>query len=70
MGEFSPMHWLVVIAVCLLIFGPGKLPEIGKSLGQGIREFKKAMKEVTSTEETGKTQAISKAEPVQDKKVS
>lgn len=70
MGEFSPLHWLVVIAVVLLIFGPGKLPEFGRSLGQGIKEFKKAMKEVTNTEESAKPIAISKADSTQQEKTS
>ncbi len=36
---------LVILLVCLLLFGANRLPEIGKSLGEGIREFKKAFKE-------------------------
>ncbi len=36
---------LVILLVCLLLFGANRLPEIGKSLGEGIREFKKAIKE-------------------------
>ena len=36
---------LVIFLVCLLLFGANRLPEIGKSLGDGIREFKKALKE-------------------------
>ena len=43
MGEFSPIHWLVVLGVILILFGPNRLPEIGKGLGEAIREFKKAM---------------------------
>ncbi len=43
-GAFSPLHWLVVLGMALLLFGPKKLPELGKSLGEGIRGFKKAMK--------------------------
>ncbi len=34
---------LVVLLVCLLLFGANRLPEIGRSLGEGIREFKRAM---------------------------
>ena len=45
MGEFSPIRWLVVLIVALLIFGPKRIPEIAKSLGEGIREFKKSMRE-------------------------
>ena len=36
---------LIILLVCLLLFGANRLPEIGKSLGEGIREFKKAMKD-------------------------
>ena len=31
MGEFAPMHWLVVLVVALLIFGPKRIPEVAKS---------------------------------------
>ena len=36
---------LVILLICLLLFGANRLPEIGKSLGEGIREFKRAMKD-------------------------
>lgn len=39
---------LLILVICLLIFGAGKLPEIGKSLGKAISEFKKGMKEISS----------------------
>jgi sec-independent protein translocase protein TatA len=42
-GAFSPMHWLVVLFIVLLLFGPKKLPEIGKGLGTAIRGFKDAL---------------------------
>ena len=42
-GLFQPMHMLIILAIALIFFGPGKLPELGKGLGKGIREFKKAM---------------------------
>ena len=42
-GLFQPMHLLVVGAIALLIFGPKKLPELGKGLGESIRSFKAAM---------------------------
>jgi sec-independent protein translocase protein TatA len=44
-GLFQPMHLLVILVIVLIIFGPGRLPEIGKGLGQSIRGFKKAMSE-------------------------
>jgi sec-independent protein translocase protein TatA len=44
-GLFQPMHLLVVVFVALLVFGPKKLPELGKGLGDGIRSFKESMRE-------------------------
>ncbi len=38
---------LVILLVCLLLFGANRLPEIGKSLGEGIREFKKTIREAS-----------------------
>jgi len=42
---FQPMHLLVIFAIALLVFGPKKLPELGKGIGEGIRGFKSAMKD-------------------------
>jgi sec-independent protein translocase protein TatA len=44
-GIFQPMHLLVILAVALLVFGPKKLPELGKGLGEAISGFKKAIHE-------------------------
>jgi sec-independent protein translocase protein TatA len=44
-GLFQPMHLLVVFGIALLVFGPKKLPELGKGIGDGIRGFKSAMKD-------------------------
>jgi len=44
-GLFQPMHLLVLLVIVLLIFGPSRLGELGKSLGDGIRGFKDGMKE-------------------------
>jgi sec-independent protein translocase protein TatA len=43
MGSFSLVHWIVVIVILLLVFGPKRLSEVGKGLGQGIRNFKKGI---------------------------
>jgi sec-independent protein translocase protein TatA len=42
-GLFSPMHLIVLLVIVLIIFGPGKLPELGNSLGKSIKNFKKAV---------------------------
>jgi sec-independent protein translocase protein TatA len=44
-GLFQPMHLLVIFGLAILMFGPKKLPELGKGLGEGIRGFKSAMKD-------------------------
>jgi sec-independent protein translocase protein TatA len=44
-GLFQPMHLLVIFFVALLVFGPKKLPELGKGLGEGIRALKNSMKD-------------------------
>jgi len=43
-GLFQPMHLLVIFGIALLVFGPKKLPELGKGIGEGIRGFKAAMR--------------------------
>lgn len=42
-GLFQPMHLLVIFGIALLVFGPKKLPELGKGIGEGIRGFKSAI---------------------------
>jgi sec-independent protein translocase protein TatA len=43
-GLLQPMHLLVIFGIALLVFGPKKLPELGKGLGESIRGFKDALK--------------------------
>jgi sec-independent protein translocase protein TatA len=47
MGEFSPIHWMIVLAIILLLFGGRKIPELAKGLGEGIRNFKEGMSGAT-----------------------
>lgn len=44
-GLFQPMHLLVILIIAMLVFGPKRLPELGKGLGDGIRSFRNAMRE-------------------------
>jgi len=52
-GLFQPTHLIFILLIVLILFGPGKLPELGKGLGKGIREFKDALRGgMSSTEES------------------
>ena len=42
-GLFQPMHLLVLLGIAIFVFGPKKIPELGKGLGEGIRGFKAAL---------------------------
>jgi sec-independent protein translocase protein TatA len=55
-GLFRPMHLLLILIIVLIIFGPGKLPEIGASLGKSIRGFKKAMSDKDEPKEEAKSE--------------
>src|SRR5580693_81511 len=65
-------EWLIVLLAVLLLFGAKKIPDLARGLGQGIREFKKATKEVTdeiqntpadTTSQTGKSPAATPSQP-------
>lgn len=42
-GLLQPWHLIVILVIILIVFGPGKLPDLGSSLGRGIREFKQGV---------------------------
>lgn len=44
-GLFQPMHLLVIAVIAMLVFGPKKLGDLGKGLGEGIRSFKQAVRD-------------------------
>ena len=45
---FHPFWLIILLAIVLIIFGPGKLPELGGAVGRGIREFRKASSDITN----------------------
>ena len=61
-GLLQPTHLIVIMLIVLVIFGPGKLPELGNAIGKAIRDFKKAMAE---SEET--TKGSSEFKRIEDK---
>ncbi|AHJ11843.1 twin-arginine translocase TatA/TatE family subunit [Sulfurospirillum multivorans] len=78
MGSFSISHWLVILAVVVLLFGAKKIPELAKGVGQGIKDFKKAIKEdeqakttvdqVETKPESGATPTATTSTPADEKK--
>lgn len=59
-----PEHLIVILVVALLIFGPSRLPEIGRSFGKMLREFQSATKETAQ----GFTEEVAKTVPAEPKK--
>ena len=70
----GPMSIIIIGVVALLVFGPKKLPELGKGLGEGLRGFKDGMKgitdEPTSTTKPGETAHIVTPKPVEETKTT
>jgi sec-independent protein translocase protein TatA len=64
-GLFQPMHLILIGGIALLIFGPKKLPELGKGLGESIRGFKSAMaakEEVAAAPKSEQSASAAKAD--------
>ncbi len=49
MGSLGMQEIIVIFVLALIVFGPRKLPELGKTLGKGLAEFKKASNELKAT---------------------
>jgi len=54
-GIFQPVHLLILLGIVLLVFGPKKLPELGKGLGEAIRGFKQGMNESEFQKQIGQS---------------
>ena len=68
-GLFQPLHILLIIALALLVFGTSKFAAVGKGLGEGIRNFKSAMKEPEKPEPEKKPAPRTEEEkPAEEKK--
>ncbi|BBK34335.1 sec-independent protein translocase protein TatA [Stella humosa] len=64
MGSFSIWHWLIVLAVILIIFGAGKLPRVMGDVAKGIKNFKQGMKDEDKPDE------ITHPEPVASRPIN
>lgn len=62
-GAFQPLHLILILVVVLIIFGPGKLPDVGKAIGKTIREFKRSTQgDMDEQDETKAKDQVAKAE--------
>ncbi len=52
LGALQPMHLILIVAIIVIVFGPSKLPELGSSLGKGIREFKRSSDDLKDIKES------------------
>jgi TatA/E family protein of Tat protein translocase len=59
MGVLQPWHFIIILVIVLVIFGPGKLPMLGKAVGDSLRDFKKAV----GPEASGDTTTITTLAP-------
>lgn len=70
MGSFSMGHWLIVLAVIVLLFGAKKIPELAKGVGKGIKTFKKEMSEDEPNEQITKTEGTNNANQAQNQQTT
>ncbi|MBS21919.1 MAG: twin-arginine translocase TatA/TatE family subunit [Chloroflexi bacterium] len=52
--RFGPMELIIVLVVVLIIFGVGRLPEIGGAMGKALKEFRSTQKDITDEDATSK----------------
>ncbi len=64
MGSFSIWHWLIVLLVIILVFGTGKLKNLGKDLGGAIKGFKEGMKEGSESADTAAAKKVEESKQV------
>jgi sec-independent protein translocase protein TatA len=53
--NIGPMELIVVLVIALVVLGPKKLPEVGKSLGKGMREFKESLSNISGDDDDADT---------------
>ena len=61
---FHPLWLAVILIIVLIIFGPGRLPELGGAVGKAMREFRKASSELTNEVTSAAKGEPAKSEPV------
>jgi sec-independent protein translocase protein TatA len=66
MGNIGPMEILLIALVALLLFGAGRIADIGKGLGQGIKNFKQGLKEAEEIDAPKKVEQLPPAPPAKE----
>jgi sec-independent protein translocase protein TatA len=67
MGSMSAAHWLIVLLIVMLVFGPKRLASLGKGMGEGIRSFREGLAgDGDAHDRQPETRAIKKDEPNRD----
>lgn len=64
MFNFGTQELILVLVIALVVFGPGKLPEVGKAIGKGINEFKDAVSSDKKKEKEEKVSDVAKVETI------
>lgn len=62
-GAFQPIHLLLILVVVMIVFGAGKLSEVGGALGQSVREFKHSIAEEGDQDEATASETTAESQP-------
>ena len=68
MGSMSISHWLIVLAIIVLLFGAKKIPELAKGMGKGIKRNKKEMEDDTPLEQIQKSEETTQTKKDENQK--
>ena len=68
MGSMSISHWLIVLAIIVLLFGAKKIPELAKGMGKGIKSFKKEMEDDNPLEQIQKSEETTQTKKDENQK--
>ena len=68
MGSMSISHWLIVLAIIVLLFGAKKIPELAKGMGKGIKSFKKEMEDDAPLEQIQKSEETTQTKKDENQK--